>query len=135
MDVTPSATLRETYALKSSPELQRIAESPEGQYTAEAVRVAKEILSGRPASPSEPESEPEPEATSRFSWRQIGSLAVLIYGVKQLFYTWRAIQRDPHASYEALRRAVADPWTYAVGAALVIWLCWPTKKKGGITTG
>jgi hypothetical protein len=121
MDVNAD-TLRNTYSRKSADELRRIVASAEGEYTPEAVLVAREVLAARP--PEEPEPSLSATPSRRDKWSGIVAALMAAYVVKQVFYAWLAAERDPKAFEETIHRAVSDPWTYAFIAMPLVWLWW-----------
>lgn len=127
MGVT-TETLRDTFSRKSSGDLQQIVEAAEGQYTPEAVAVAREILSGRPM---EAEQAVEQESVAQSSKSNTGGGLVAVLGasfvLKQVFYAWRSAENNPKAMSEAFHLVVTSPWTYAFILSWVVWL-WRKRR-------
>lgn len=120
-----SEALRATLSRKPSDELRRMVASGEGNYTTEALAVAREILSQRPRQDEAAASHQDADAASEagHAWSDVGFYLVGVYCVKQLFYLWRASERNPDAITEAISRLGSSPWSYAV-VAMLAWSVW-----------
>lgn len=121
-------SLRDTYSRKPAHELRRIADSADGAYTPEAVLVAREVVAGRPAEVEEAEPSVSASPGRGDRWSGIVGALMAAYVAKQVFYAWRAAERNPRAFEESFQRAVGSPWTYAFLALPLVWLCW--RRRG-----
>ena len=123
------ARLRETFAAKSSEELRRVVESADGQYTAEAVMVAKELLASRPPDSAPPGDAVEnAPAGSSEMWSGVGAMLCASYVAKLMFRAWREAEKDPHAMQQALFRLTVSPWTYVLIVMVGIWVWRRTSR-------
>jgi len=129
--------LHETFSRKPSGELRRIVESPEGEYTPEAVAIARELLGERAPESAETEGsqglESAPNAVApekADSWSGIGGYLVMAYGAKQLFYMWQSAERNPQGLVDSLSRVASSPWPYAVAGILTgsLWRRWSARR-------
>ena len=123
-----AARLRETFAAKPSEELRRIVESADGQYTAEAVLLAKELLASRPPDSAPPGDSVDGAPAGRSEmWSGVGAMLCAAYVAKLIFRAWREAEKDPHAMEQALLRLAVSPWTYGLIVMVGVWV-W--RRKG-----
>ncbi len=121
MEVT-SDVLRDNLSRKSSEELRRVAESTEGEYTPEAVALARAILTERPAeTENEARHSDSPSADGVARWSGLGTALVTLLIAKRIFYALWSAQKDPAGARGVLQAVVTSPWPYVLVVLVVVW--------------
>jgi hypothetical protein len=111
---------------QSSDQLQAILDAPDGEYTQEAVALARQELARRPrmGTPTEdPRQEEAPNAGKGAGWASLGALAAAGHVSKFLFKAWREADQDAMVALAKGAQGIASsPITYVLLVVFAIWL-------------
>jgi hypothetical protein len=125
--------IRERYNSLPTAKLREIVAAGHGQYTAEAVGIASEVLGRRG---EEPEEVPPAEETGTRKkrsevWAVVAAMAVGGHFSRPIFAAVRAAEEHPDAVQRMGLQLLLDPWTYiALGiVGIVVW-----RRHSGIAS-